>query len=89
MRLMETVVTAALTVSVAGVSYAAFIPEKLESDVRVVAEAATCRTVDTAIVGYLSVNGVAPTSTAQLAGWVKGDISAYSIDNGVAVGPGC
>ncbi|MEU4562983.1 hypothetical protein AB0F72_31770 [Actinoplanes sp. NPDC023936] len=89
MRLMETVVTVALTVSVAGASYAAFIPEKLEGDVRAVAAAATCRTVDTAIVGYMSVNGVAPTSTTQLTDWVKGDISAYSIEDGVAAGPGC
>ncbi|RAK29249.1 hypothetical protein B0I29_11841 [Actinoplanes lutulentus] len=81
--------TAALTVSISGVSYAVFNPEKLKGDVQVVADRATCRTVDTAIVGYEAVTGVQPTTIGELREWVRGDISAYSIKNGMAFGPGC
>jgi hypothetical protein len=80
---------AAVTVSAAGVSYAALDPKKLEDQSRVVADQASCRTVDSAIVAYLGVNGVPPRSTADLAGYVKGDITAYRIVGGVAAGPGC
>lgn len=79
----------ALTVGVYGASYVAFNPEKLKGDVQTVADRATCRTVDTAIVGYVSVNGEAPTSITQLRDWVRGDISAYTIRDGLAAGPGC
>ncbi|WP_433825046.1 hypothetical protein ACQP2E_23215 [Actinoplanes sp. CA-015351] len=89
MRLVEMAMTAALTVSISGVSYAAFNPEKLKGDVQVVADRATCRTVDTAIVGYEAVTGVQPTAISDLRDWVKGDISAYKITNGMAAGPGC
>ena len=80
---------AAITVSVSGVSYAVLNPQELKADTQKVADQATCRTVDTAIVGYLSVHDEEPTSIAQLAGFVRGDISRYSIVGGVAAGPGC
>jgi hypothetical protein len=89
MRLVEMAMTAALTVGISGISYAAYNPEKIKADVQVVADRATCRTVDTAIVGYEALNGVAPTKVAQLRDYVKGDISAYVIKNGMAAGPGC
>jgi hypothetical protein len=80
---------AAVTVSVAGMSYVALKPDELEATARVVADQASCRTVDAAIVAYAGQNGEAPTSIADLAGYVKGDITAYSIAAGVATGPGC
>ncbi|BBH70881.1 hypothetical protein ACTI_75660 [Actinoplanes sp. OR16] len=80
---------AAITVSVSGVSYAALNPEKIMGDVQQVADQATCRTVDTAIVGYEAVTGEAPTKIAQLRDYVRGDISGYVIKNGMAAGPGC
>ncbi|WP_229073200.1 hypothetical protein [Actinoplanes sp. DH11] len=89
MRLAEMAMTMALTVGISGVSYVAYNPEKLKGDAQTVADRATCRTVDTAIVGYVSVNGEAPTSIEQLYGWVRGDISAYRIKEGLAAGPGC
>jgi len=55
----------------------------------VVAAAASCDTVDTAIVAYLARTDQVPTSIGDLAGYVKGDITAYRIVNGVAAGPGC
>jgi hypothetical protein len=78
-----------ITVSIGGVSYVALNPSQLQSRTQVVADQATCRTVDTAIVGYLMNNGTAPTSIRQLAGYVSGDISKYRIVKGVAAGPGC
>ncbi|WP_245674110.1 MULTISPECIES: hypothetical protein [Actinoplanes] len=64
-------------------------PEELTAKAQVVADQATCRTVDTAILGYLVLNDVEPTSVDDLKGLVSGDISRYSIVNGVAAGPGC
>lgn len=80
---------ASVTLSVAGASYSALNPDRLESQARVVAAAASCRTVDSAIVAYVSVNDRAPVSITDLAGYVKGDISSYRIVGGVAAGPGC
>jgi hypothetical protein len=80
---------AAVTMGVAGVSYSALDPDALEAKAQVVADRATCRTVDSAIVAYVGVNGAEPSSVAELAGYVKGDITAYRIVNGMASGPGC
>ncbi|MEV6304776.1 hypothetical protein AB0M02_35565 [Actinoplanes sp. NPDC051861] len=63
--------------------------KQLEASSRAVADQATCRTVDTAIVGYLAQHGESPKSISQLKSYVKGDISRYRIVNGVASGPGC
>jgi hypothetical protein len=62
---------------------------QLQPRAQVVADQATCRTVDTAIVGYLMNNGTAPTSIRQLEDYVRGDVSKYRIVDGVAAGPGC
>lgn len=81
--------TSALTVSIAGMSYVAWSPAKVESRVQEVADQATCRAVDTAILGYVMNNDVAPTSIGQLTDYVRGDISRYRIVGGLAAGPGC
>jgi hypothetical protein len=80
---------AAGTVSVAGVSYSALNPAKLENQARTVAAQASCRTVNSAIVAYVGINGDAPESVTELAAYVDGDITAYKIVDGVAAGPGC
>lgn len=80
---------AAITVSIAGVSYAALNTKQVETDARTVANQATCRTVDAAIVAYVAQHGTPPHSVRQLKGYVKGDISGYRIVAGVAAGPGC
>jgi hypothetical protein len=80
---------AAVTVSVAGVSYAAFDPKDAQEHARQVAGQATCRAVDAAIVAYVTVHDEAPASIDEVAGYVDGDITAYRIVDGVAVGPGC
>jgi hypothetical protein len=85
----EIVVAAAVTVSVGGVCYAALNPDELMAHGQAVADEATCHTVDTAIVAYVGVHDDGPTSIADLAGYVKGDISAYQIVDGLAAGPGC
>jgi hypothetical protein len=88
-HLIHVVTALAVTLSAAGASYSALNPDKLEDQARVVADAASCHTVDTAIVAYLARTDRAPKSIADLAGYVKGDITAYRIVDGVAAGPGC
>ena len=80
---------AALTVSIAGVSYAGLNRDTLTDSARSVADRATCRTVKEAIVGYTALNDRPPASIRDLAPFVDGDISAYRIVRGVAAGPGC
>lgn len=89
MHLTHVAVAAAVTVGAAGVSYAALNPDRLERQARVVANQATCRTVESAIVAYVAVHDEPPTSVAQLAGFVDGDISRYRVAGGRAAGPGC
>jgi hypothetical protein len=81
--------SAAVTVSVAGVSYATLNPERTEQRAREVASQATCRTVDSAIVAYVAVRDEAPKRIADLTDFVNGDITAYRIVGGLAAGPGC
>jgi hypothetical protein len=88
-HLTHVAMAAAVTVSAAGVSYAALNPDRLEKQAQQVADRASCRTVDTAITAYVAIHDEAPTSIADLAGYVKGDITAYRIAGGVAAGPGC
>ena len=79
----------AITVSVAGVSYAALNPDRLERHAREVASQATCRTVDSAIVAYVALHDETPRQVGDLTDFVDGDITAYRIVNGMAAGPGC
>jgi hypothetical protein len=88
-HISEAVVAAAVTVSIAGVSYAAFHPDTLVRHTDAVAVAADCRSVDAGIVGYVAANDVAPTSIEQLKPYVRGDVSGYRIVHGRAAGPGC
>ena len=89
MPLTHVLMSAAVTVSVAGVSYAAFNPDRVEKHAREVAGQATCRTVDAAIVAYVALHDEAPRRIADLADFVDGDITAYRIVDGLAAGPGC
>ncbi|WP_067506789.1 hypothetical protein [Actinoplanes sp. TFC3] len=89
MNLTEVAMAAAVTVSIAGVSYAAFNTDALLGRTEKVASAVTCRTVDDAIVAYVAQHETTPTRVAQLKAYVKGDITAYRIVQGVAAGPGC
>jgi len=82
-------VAAVVTLSIAGTSYAAFNTDALERRTEMVANAANCRAVDTAIVGYVADHGVAPTSIDQVTPYVRGDVSAYRLVHGHAAGPGC
>lgn len=54
-----------------------------------VADRATCRTVESAIVAYIAVHDADPTSIRQLTPYVDGDIAKYRIVRGRAAGPGC
>ncbi|HET6479141.1 MAG TPA: hypothetical protein VFG35_03730 [Actinoplanes sp.] len=89
MHITHVAVATAVTIGIVGVSYSQLDPKAAEQRARVVADKATCRTVDSAIVAYAGLNGAAPASVAQLAGFVDGDITAYRIVNGRAAGPGC
>ena len=89
MHLSEVAMAAAITVSIAGVSYAALNTEGIRGTATTVADRASCRAVDQAITGYAAQHGSTPTTIAQVRSWVKGDISAYRIVQGRAAGPGC
>ena len=89
MHLSEVAMAAAITVSIAGVSYAALNTDGIRSTATTVADRASCRAVDQAIAGYAAQHGNAPATVVQLRSWVKGDISAYRIVQGRAAGPGC
>ncbi len=80
---------AAITVSVAGVSYVAVNPDALTARAEAVADQAGCRAVDQAVLAYTTVHDRPPRSIADLRPYVRGDISAYRITGGVAAGPGC
>jgi hypothetical protein len=88
-NLSEVAMAAAITVSVAGVSYATFNVDAVTGSAREVADRATCRAVYQAIVGYVAQNGTAPKTIEQVEPWVRGDITAYRIVGGDPTGPGC
>lgn len=89
MNLSEVAMAAAITVSIAGVSYAALNTTSVTGTAKTVASQATCRAVDQAIVAYVAQNSTVPTTIKQIKPFVKGDISAYRIVKGQAAGPGC
>jgi hypothetical protein len=88
-NIAETAMAAAITVSVAGVSYAAFNTTAVAQTAQTTADRATCRAVDEAVAGYTALNDRVPTSIAQIQPLVRGDLSAYRIVRGLAAGPGC
>jgi hypothetical protein len=89
MHLSHVAMSAAITLSVASVSYAALKPETVKQQTQLVTDRVTCRAVDEAIVAYVGVNGTEPQAIAQLTAFVDGDIHAYRIVAGRAAGPGC
>jgi hypothetical protein len=88
-HLSEVAMAAAITVSIAGVSYAALNTGGVTRTAETVANQASCRTVNQAIAGYVAQHSTAPTRIRQLQPWVEGDISKYRIVKGRAAGPGC
>jgi hypothetical protein len=80
---------AAITMSVAGLAYVAYNPGVLTDRASSVADQATCRAVDQAIVAYESLHSTPPRTVDDLKPYVRGDISRYRIAGGVAAGPGC
>lgn len=89
MSLIHLATASVVTVSIGGVSYVALKPERVEEKARVVAAQADCRSVNAAIVAYVSINDRDPRSIDDVKNLVKGDISAYRIVEGMASGPGC
>ncbi|MCY1139589.1 hypothetical protein OWR29_16440 [Actinoplanes sp. Pm04-4] len=89
MHVSHIVVAATVTLSVSAVCYSQFDSRKAEQQARAVADKATCRAVDSAILAYVGVHGGAPSSVSQLTGYLDGDITAYRVVRGRAAGPGC
>jgi hypothetical protein len=85
----EVAMAAALTVSIAGVSYAAFNTDTVTGRARAVADAATCRTLNTAVAAYIAQYGAGPRTIQDLTPFVRGDISRYRLEDGLPAGPGC
>ena len=89
MNVSEVAITAAITASVAGAAYVALNPREAVRSTETVAEAASCRAVEQAILAYEIAHGTAPARITQLTPYVRGDISAYRIVRGAPAGPGC
>ena len=89
MNLTEVAMAAAITLSVAGLSYAAFNADNLIRVTVKVADQVSCRTVEDAIVAYAAEHVTEPTRMAQVRPYIRGDVSAYRIVRGRAAGPGC
>ena len=70
-------------------SYAAFNSTALTDRAQTVADAATCRTVESAVVAYIAQHDVGPRSIQDLKPYVQGDISKYRLQGGLPAGPGC
>src|SRR5262245_57259256 len=87
MNISEVAMAAAITVSITGVSYAAFNTGALTDRAKAVAAAATCRAVDEGIVAYVAGRDANPVTINDLAPYVSGDLSAFRIVNGRAAGP--
>jgi hypothetical protein len=88
-NLGEVAMTAAITVSIGGVSYAVLSTEAVTRPARSVAATADCRAVNAAIVAYVAVRDREPTVLDDIRPYLLGDISGYRIVNGLAAGPGC
>lgn len=80
---------AAITVSVAGVSYVALNPDVVMQSAEAVVNEAGCRAVNQAILGYTAAHDAPPRTIADVQAYVTGDISAWRIVAGTAQGPGC
>jgi hypothetical protein len=89
MHLTYVAMSAAVTLSVAGGSYLALNPDQLRRPTQMIADHATCRVVDQAIVAYAGATGEAPRTMADLQDYIEGDVHAYRIVAGRAAGPGC
>ena len=89
MNISEAAMAAAITLSVAGVSYAALNTGVLTDRAEAVADQAGCHAVNQAILVYVAEHDSAPKRMADLKPYVDGDITAYRLVRGVATGPGC
>lgn len=89
MKLTEVAITLAVTLGVAAAALTAMDPARLQDEAEVTVSAATCRSIDNAISAYIAEQNVVPTQLSEIRKYVRGDISAYRIDRGNAVGPGC
>jgi hypothetical protein len=88
-NLTESVVVAAITLSVSVSAYAALNHSGLIHRAEVTADRASCRSVDLAISAYVEQKGAPPTTVADLQPFVRGDIAKYRVVRGAVVGPGC
>jgi hypothetical protein len=88
-NISEAAVAAAITMSVVGVSYAALQNGAMTGRAQAVADAATCRALDQAVLAYASDHETAPVRIADVRPYVRGDVSRYRLVGGRAVGPGC
>ncbi|WP_412734941.1 hypothetical protein [Krasilnikovia sp. MM14-A1259] len=89
MRLSELAIAAVITAGVAGASYSAVDVQGQTRAAEAVAQRADCRAVDEAILAFYAEQGRVPQQVRDIASYIRGDVSAYRISDGRAVGPGC
>jgi hypothetical protein len=88
-HISEVAMATALTVSIVGVSYVAFNSDTLATRAQTVADRATCRTLESAVVAYIAQHDAGPRTIHDLTPYVQGDISKYRLQDGLPAGPGC
>jgi hypothetical protein len=88
-NLGEVAMAAAITVSVAGVSYAVLNTDGITGSTKAVADRASCHAIDVAVVAFTAQHDAVPTTIEQVRPYVKGDLSGYRIVAGRPAGPGC
>jgi hypothetical protein len=88
-RLFDVAAALTITLGVASSAPASIDVPGMTQWAQSTASRASCRTVDLAILAYVAERDTTPTVLGDIAPYVRGDISAYTIDHGTAVGPGC
>jgi hypothetical protein len=88
-RLTEVAATAAVTLGIAAAAPVVMDLAGLQGKAETTAATATCRSIDNAISAYVAEHNEVPTLLLQVESYVRGDTSAYRIELGHAIGPGC
>ena len=89
MKIVDLVVSLAVTAGAVGSAYLAIdVPEVLAQTTEV-AQAASCRMVTSALVAHLGEHGSGPADLADLQPYVDRDLTGYSLVDGQVSGPGC
>jgi hypothetical protein len=89
MNITEVAMVAAITLGTVATAAVSMDVPALSRQAESTVARANCRSVDTAIIAYVSEWEVLPAALKDVKPYVQGDVTAYRIVAGKAVGPGC